>query len=523
MTAARTSNGEASAPDSAQQSAQEPAHDQARLERMIAANHACVSIVTHEELYVLDLVRATALRTKRRLWFWSATQGLFEGLTDVSISQDKTEHPAAALYQLTTQILDPTIAVTLDLVDHLQDGRTLRAVRDVIHVYREHGGCLVMIDHREGLPEILEHEATVLEITLPDEKELEGIVRRTLKRLHQDKPVKAQLKRGELQAVVRNLRGLSRTRAEQIITDCVIEDRTFDGDDLNTIFAHKRRTMERTQVLEFIETPNDLSAIGGLRKLKRWLRQRGNALSEEAREFGIDPPRGVMLLGVQGAGKSLSAKAIATAWKRPLLRLDPGALYDRYVGESERRLRQALQQAELMSPTILWIDEIEKGFASAATHSTDGGLSQRMFGTFLTWMQEHTAPVFLVATANNIDALPPELLRKGRFDEIFFVDLPDETVRKLIFSIHLKKRGRDPDDAKKFDLDALAAISEGYSGAEIEQAVIAGLHEAFADSAKLDTERLIKAVQISPPLSVTMAERIHRLREWARGRCVPAD
>ncbi len=226
------------------------------------------------------------------------------------------------------------------------------------------------------------------------------------------------------------------------------------------------------------------------------------------------------MLGVQGAGKSLCAKAIATAWHQPLLRMDPGALYASFIGESERNLREALRQTEMMAPVVLWIDEIEKAFASAASRSADGGLSQRMFGTLLTWLQEREAPVFVVATANDIGALPPELLRKGRFDEIFFVDLPGRAVRKEIFAIHLKKRGRDPE---KFDLDALAEPSEGYSGSEIEQAVISALHEAYADEAELDTDRIVRALKASPPLSVTMAERVEWLRAWAKGRCVPAD
>jgi SpoVK/Ycf46/Vps4 family AAA+-type ATPase len=226
------------------------------------------------------------------------------------------------------------------------------------------------------------------------------------------------------------------------------------------------------------------------------------------------------MLGVQGAGKSLSAKAVATAWQRPLLRLDAGALYDKFIGESERRLRDALRQAERMAPVILWIDEIEKAFASAAAQSSDGGLSKRMFGALLTWMQERTAPVFLIATANDIEALPPELLRKGRFDEIFFVDLPVSEARRAIFAIHLKKRGRD---VGKFDLDALAAASDGFSGAEIEQAVIAGMHEAFAARTEVTTGHVLEALKGSPPLSVTMAERVADLRAWARGRCVGAD
>ena len=243
-------------------------------------------------------------------------------------------------------------------------------------------------------------------------------------------------------------------------------------------------------------------------------------MGDEAARFGIETPRGVLMLGVQGAGKSLCAKAIATAWQRPLLRMEAGALYDKYIGESERRLRMLLRQAEMMAPIVLWIDEIEKAFASAASRSTDGGLSQRMFGALLTWMQEHTEPVFLVATANDIEALPPELLRKGRFDEIFFVDLPLRNTRRDIFAIHLRKRKRDPN---RFDLEKLADASDGFSGAEIEQAIIAGLHKAFAKDRELDTVLLLEAVASSPPLAVTMAERIDALRQWAVGRCVPAE
>jgi SpoVK/Ycf46/Vps4 family AAA+-type ATPase len=263
-----------------------------------------------------------------------------------------------------------------------------------------------------------------------------------------------------------------------------------------------------------------LDEIGGMRRLKKWLRNRKNAFTSEAEDFGIETPRGVLMLGVQGAGKSLCAKAVATAWQQPLLRMDPGALYNSYIGESERNLRLALRQIEMMSPVILWIDEIEKGFASAASQSTDGGLSNRMFGSLLTWMQDHEAPVFVIATANDIEALPPELLRKGRFDEIFFVDLPSEAVRKDIFAIHLKKRQREP---AQFDLDALAKISEGYSGSEIEQAVISALHEAYTKKTDLDTSRILSAVRASPPLSVTMVEKVEALRAWAQGRCVPAD
>jgi SpoVK/Ycf46/Vps4 family AAA+-type ATPase len=273
-------------------------------------------------------------------------------------------------------------------------------------------------------------------------------------------------------------------------------------------------------LLEFIETPLNMKQIGGMNNLKKWLEQRKETFNPTAIEFGLEAPKGIFMLGVQGAGKSLCAKAIATAWHQPLLKLDPGILYNSFIGQSEHNLRRALQQIEMMSPAILWIDEIEKGFASAASQSSDGGLSKRLFGTLLTWMQERKAPVFVVATANDIAALPPELLRKGRFDEIFFIDLPKAAVRKEIFRIHLEKRKRDPE---KFDLDKLGKASEGFSGAEIEQVILSALHNAFADKKELSTDRILDALKTSPPLSVTLAEKVEHLRQWAQGRCVPAD
>jgi SpoVK/Ycf46/Vps4 family AAA+-type ATPase len=259
-----------------------------------------------------------------------------------------------------------------------------------------------------------------------------------------------------------------------------------------------------------------------MEQFKTWLKQRERAFTSDARGYGLGPPRGVLMLGVPGAGKSLAAKAVATAWHRPLMRLDPSVLYDRYIGESERRLRDALNQAQAMAPVVLWVDEIEKGFASAATHSVDGGLSQRMFGTLLTWMQEHKAAVFLFATANNVSALPAELLRKGRFDEVFFVDLPQPPVRRAIFEIHLKRRGQDP-KGLRIDLDELAEHSAGRTGSEIEAAVVAALFTAMDSARVLEQADLESALDSSPPLSVTMAEPIAALRRWAKDRCRPAD
>jgi SpoVK/Ycf46/Vps4 family AAA+-type ATPase len=344
-------------------------------------------------------------------------------------------------------------------------------------------------------------------------------VRRTARRLHEEKPIELNLSEAELTAIIRNLRGLNRRQAERVVEDIIRADQRLSADDLDRVILHKREHIQSDGMLEFVSAPDSLDSIGGMGRLKRWLESRSESLSPRAIEAGLPAPRGVLLLGVQGAGKSLCAKAIATAWKRPLMRMDVGALYDRFIGESERRLRETLEQAEMMAPMILWIDEIEKAFAGAASQSTDGGLSRRMFGALLTWMQEHTEPVFLVATANDIGALPPELLRKGRFDEIFFVDLPCGESRRRIFEIHFERQGVDMD---AIDLGALVEASDGFSGAEIEQAIVSSKHEAFHGRKVMTTALLVGVLQESPPLSVTMAEQVGALREWAKLRCVPA-
>jgi ATP-dependent 26S proteasome regulatory subunit len=495
--------------------------DLQRLNSLLQSSTPCVWITTDEEDYALQLVRDVAMDLGRPVRQWSVVRGITDGLV-TGRPQEGTEHPAAAFFKLAEEI-NGGICVMLDPIAHLGDERTLRAAREMLHRFEQPHPTpnrLVIIDHRDSMPAVLRAYSKRLNISAPDEAEIEELVMATLRRIHRQRPIELDISKRDMRAVVRNLRGLSRRQIEQVTTEVVWEDRRFCAADLPAILAHKRQIVECDGLLEFVQAPTDMGQIGGLASLKQWLQRREQALTEEAGEFGLEAPRGVLMLGVQGAGKSLCAKAIATAWRRPLLRLDPGVLYDRYIGESERRLRDALRQAELMSPVILWIDEIEKAFASAASRSIDGGLSQRMFGTLLNWMQEHKAPVFLAATANDIEALPPELLRKGRFDEIFFVDLPSPEARRQIFHIHLKRRSRDPG---QFDMEALVDVSEGYSGAEIEQGIISALHEAFSTKTELSTAMLVQALENSPPLSVTMGERIEALRRWADGRCMPAE
>ena len=494
--------------------------DRQSLEELFLARHPLVAIQTFEEEYVLTVLGEMAVERQLEMWMWSATEGMRDGLLSDSPAIADTEHAAAAIYWILQQSRKPALFVFCDLVGHLKDERTLRCLREAADHAARSGGQLVLLDSNDVLPPVIAARAAKFVPSLPDEHEIESLIRNTVRQLNEERRIEVHLNREELATVVRNLQGLSRRQAVQVIRDVVCVDCRLDASDINRMLASKRQAIAGDGLLDYVESPVNLDQIGGLNRLKSWLELRNRCGSDAAAAFGITPPRGILLLGIQGAGKSLAAKAVATAWHRPLLRMDAGALYDRYIGESERRLRDALQLAERMAPVVLWIDEIEKGFASAASQSTDGGLSKRMFGSLLTWMQEHRAPVFLVATANDIEALPPELLRKGRFDEIFFVGLPGLEARTQIVSIHLAKRKRDP---KLFDVASIAQATDGFSGAEIEQAIVAALHTAFSEGHDLRSDHILDAVHASPPLSVTMAERLEALQKWAVGRCVPAD
>lgn len=302
---------------------------------------------------------------------------------------------------------------------------------------------------------------------------------------------------------------------------CVLERGRADNSVLEAVLAAKRDLLRTDGLLEAVKRDASFADLAGLQRLRAWLDKRKGALTAEGQRFGLVPPKGILITGVQGCGKSLAAKAVAGEWGFELARLDAGALYDKFVGESEKRLRKGLELAQKMAPLVLWIDEIEKAFASAGTSGdADAGLSQRLLATLLTWMQDRESGVFLAATSNNISALPPEMLRKGRFDEIFFVDLPSSVARVALFALHLQKRGRDP---QSFDLPKLAAATEGFSGAEIEQGIASALYTAFAAKQQLSTEILLGEITSTQPLSVTRSEEVTAIREWARTRAVAAD
>jgi len=487
---------------------------------LLRRGYGCISMTTHEEYEVLDLIRQAAEKLSYKMQIWSVGRGIRDGFFPVlpTFGEQDQKTPEQGL-EAFAQMPYKTICVALDLGQFLSVKTTLRILRDTIHALKNNSNPLILVESEDVLPAVIKSHTKQFELTLPGEKELDTLIRTTLREIHDKTPLQIGITKNGLAAIIRNLRGLSLRQARQLIFDAVSVDKRLNDRDVNKIIAGKRTMIRSDGLLEYVEAPLDMDEIGGMSNLKRWLHLRQNAFTEHATQYGITPPRGVLILGVQGAGKSLCAKAISAAWQQPLYRMDPSTLFNSYVGQSERNLRQALKEIEAMAPAILWIDEIEKGFASAASQSTDGGLSKRMFGTLLTWMQEHREPVFVIATANDIEALPPELLRKGRFDEIFFVGLPGVSARKEIFGIHLTKRKRD---AAKFNLDLLAAESEGYSGAEIEQAVVSAMHESFADKAEVTTEKIVAALKNSPPLSVTMREKMAELCAWSQGRCVEA-
>jgi SpoVK/Ycf46/Vps4 family AAA+-type ATPase len=357
-----------------------------------------------------------------------------------------------------------------------------------------------------------------LDLSLPTPEELEAVVASVARSLRERTGAQVSISKPALRELVQALSGLTRNQARQAVAHAILTDGKLDDSDVRNVQAEKARQLARDGLLEYLPPEDNPYELGGFRRLAQWLERAKVGFSQRARELGLDPPKGILLVGVQGCGKSLAAKAIAREWRQPLLKLDAGRLHDKFHGESERKLRAALRTAEALSPAVLWIDEIEKAFSSSSSGDFDGGTSQRIFATLLTWLQEKQHPIFVVATANDVFRLPPELMRKGRFDEIFFVDLPDADERVEIFDIHLRKRKQEP---LFFDMQQLVGASEGFSGAEIEQAVISSMYGALHDEVELSTEHVLAELRATQPLSVSRKEDIERLRAVARQRFVP--
>lgn len=486
------------------------------LELLLTSHIPLTVIETHEERRVMQMLNRLALKIARPLFQWTIT----EGLARVDIQLEPQRHnsqPTDVLRHIKAAEKD-ALYVLADFHPYLDDPVHVRLLKDIALDYPHTGSHIILMSHELALPDELTRFSANFELAMPGKDELEKLVHDTANEWTQKNPGgKVHTDRKTLDALLNNLSGLTLRDARRLVRNAVFNDGAITQSDLPDVMKAKYELLNTDGVLAFEYETADFADVGGLTRLKSWLQQRRAVFHGELLNKGMDTPKGTLLLGVQGCGKSLAAKAVAGIWNVPLLRLDFGALYNKYHGESERNLREALKTAEVMAPCVLWMDEIEKGIAVG---DNDGGTSRRMLGTLLTWMAERKSPVFIVATANDIERLPPELVRKGRFDEIFFVDLPKPDARRTILEVHLSKRGIEADG---LDLDRLVSASEGFSGAELEQAIVAGLYSAHAQGQALTGQHLLDEIQHTRPLSVVMAEKIAGLRAWAAERTVPSD
>jgi SpoVK/Ycf46/Vps4 family AAA+-type ATPase len=491
------------------------------LDTLIRARYTLIYLVSSEELRVEEFLRGIAHGHGKSLIGWSAIRGLhrLDGTRGLALPEG-TEDPLLALRAI-HGIQESALVVFKDLHAWLDDRRVVRALREVAQSLKSSYTTALVLAPVLQLPVELEKETAVLDVPLPTFGELAELLRDIVGVVRKSGRVSIELKREDGEQLVKAALGLTLNEAENAFAKAIAENDRLDATDIQRVMEEKRQVIRKSGLLEYYPVEHALGAVGGLENLKDWLHRRARAFGSDARAFGIPEPRGLLLLGVQGCGKSLTAKAIASQWALPLLRLDMGRVFSGLIGSSEENLRRAIRVAESAAPAVLWLDEIDKALSgSASSNVSDGGTTARVLGTFLTWLQEKTVPVFVVATANRVEGLPPELLRKGRFDEIFFIDLPDALERAEILRIHLGRRGRDP---AAFDLGQLAAGAEQFSGAELEQLVVEGLHEAFDAGCELGDAHLLQALSETVPLAVLLHEEIARVRDWARERTRPAS
>jgi len=471
---------------------------------------------TVEEQRFEGLVRTVSSELTIPFWSWSAASGLTPAHPQ---DADKSADLAFALRLIRGTTGDGTWLLK-DPMAHLEVPATLRLLRETAQEFAGSSRTIVLVGPSMPAKPELEDIQVRFEFALPGPDELRDLLTRVARRYSRENPAsKIALSRADAEGIVGDLQGLTMFEAERALARAIVEDNALTADDRPRIRETKKTLVEGGGLIEFVPSPGGLDQLGGLEKLKRWIGTRRVGFLPEAGERPLDPPKGILLIGVQGCGKSVAAKAVAATWGLPLLALDAGKLLAPFIGESERNLRDALRRVERMAPCVLWIDEIEKAFVSPGSSESDGGVSKRLVGSLLTWMQERASRVFLVATANSVAELPPEMMRKGRVDEVFFVDLPEAPARKEIFRLHLSRRGEDP---ARFDLDGLARESKGFSGAEIEQAIVSALYEARSGRFPLDTNAILVTMRSTRPLSVLRSESIDSLRSWAAGRCVLA-
>lgn len=510
------------------------------LTNLFKARFSFIYIPTWEEIRVIELItkiakNTKAIKSKRDVFIWSATEGLNKLLTtgQEHININNAEKPTEALNYIDSYN-KPAIMILKDVHPLLGiQGRNadygfIRKIRDVAGSLKnaECSKNIVIIAPTLVLPNDLQKDITVVDFDLPTLEELKNLLNEMLA-MNEGSGILIDLDENGKELLCKAAQGLTLQEAENAFARAMVTKGQLTVNELDIILEEKCQVIKKTGILEFINTTVNIDDVGGLENMKKWLAKRNNSwLGTAQKDYNLPSPKGVLITGVAGCGKSMTAKAMSAMWQLPLLRLDIGKIFSGLVGSSEENMRKAIQTAEAVAPSILWIDEIEKGFGGNSGGEMDGGTSSRVFGTFLTWMNEKTKPVFVIATANNISRLPAEMLRKGRFDEIFFVDLPTINERKIIFKLHLEKRlkgSKSKDFAITDDLlNKLADATEGFGGSEIEQVVISALFEAFAENRTLKTEDLFKVIRNTVPLSTTQSGQILAIREWANERAVSA-
>lgn len=492
-------------------------NQEADIEVLIRARYPLIFLVSWEEQRAAAMLARVAQKQGKRAFFWTATEGMRDGAQG---GEAAAREPKAAL-DFVFKSNEPALFVLKDFHAYMQDAAIVRRLRDLVRVLKSSYKTLIILSPSLTIPVELEKDITVVDYDLPGPAEISALLAEVVSASKAGAAFKVDFKSEETEKMIQAALGMTLSEAENAIAKAIVLDSQLSLKDVDVILEEKKQIIRKSRLLEYFEAKEEFGAIGGMENMKDWLLKRGQAFGEQARKFGLPQPKGLLLLGVQGCGKSLTCKAISGLWKMPLLRLDMGSIFGGIVGQSEENMRRAIKTAESVAPCVLWLDEIEKGLSGTqSSNSTDGGTTARVFSTFLTWLQEKTKPVFVAATANDISMLPPELLRKGRLDEIFFIDLPNASERREIFRIHIAKKKRDP---AKYDLEELSRLSPGFSGAEIEAVVAEALYDAFYGRRELESADLKKALQSLVPLSKTMSEEIDRLRQWASTRARPAS
>lgn len=490
------------------------------LDTLIRARYPIIFIVSSEEMRLQNVVVEVAQKRQKKVFEWSYSTGIVPAGTSIQSQKHRnaaTKDPLLALDQVIEQV-EPAVFIFKDFHPFLTKSNfaVIRKLKEIAIQLKSSYKTIILISPVMEIPTELEKEVTLMNFPLPDRDDLAMLLDKIIEDVKAFKKVKIELDEAGRERLLQAALGLTLGEAENVFAKIIVKEERLSGDHVQEVFAEKQQIIRKSGLLEYYATNITFSNVGGLSVLKEWLEKRTMAFSEEARTFGLPSPKGILMLGVQGCGKSLCAKSVSSLWQLPLLRFDMGKMFNSLVGSSEENVRRAIAVAESVAPAVLWVDEIDKAFAgSQSSGSTDGGTTARVFGTFLTWLSEKTAPVFVVATANDISQLPPELMRKGRLDEIFFVDLPSAEERLDIFRIHLAKRKRDP---VNYDLEALAEASKDFSGAEIEEAVISALYDAFYARREVTTADILQSIRQTVPLAKTMDEHINRLRAWAEGR-----